>query len=234
MTTPQSIEEFERRVGLRPDVDFRLSNVGAVAVFASPDRRDAERARLARSNDTARYFEADTPAAIELASLAPLQKDRQRLELLIESRVAMAARGKVEVYCMNMGDKSSFQEYVLDSVLRNDAITHINGVPRDLVQRGNSEQQARNLRATELVRDHRAGRIKSLEQPGDYYIGGSGPSMPALRPPQAAPRVPDEIVKIARQFDEIMKAREGAVRLAAERAARARERGRDGGGRDGR
>jgi hypothetical protein len=230
LTTNEFTREFERRLAGGPDADFRpqASASERIAVFASHDPRDRERAWIATMEDSNKHRVEDTSAGAALAAQKDLSDtDYRRLSLLTEARVAMAARGNVEVHDMRSGMKTDFHEYVVDSLMRNDAITHFNGVPRDLVEQGKPEQQAMNLWASELVRDHRAGRIASLEKPGDYYAGSSGPGDLALRPPEPSAKTPPGILKIAQRFEAVMKAREHAAEIARNREARQNERGRD-------
>jgi hypothetical protein len=234
LTTKEFIEELRTRLTRGRDADFRPEGPtpDRIAVFSSHHPRDNERAWISTMENPARYRMKDTPAGAALLAQRLDPPDYEPLALLAESRTAMAAKGQVEVHGMRGGMNGDFQNYVVDSLMRNDAITHFNGVPRDLVEKGTLEQQAKNLWASELIRDHRAGRIPSMENPGDYYAGGSGPRDHAFNPPDPHPGTPPEILKIARRFEAVMDAREKAAERIQEKERQRRDR--DDRGRDGR
>jgi hypothetical protein len=230
LTQPTSIEDWEREIARWPDSHFRPSDDGPhrIAVFFSSDPRDHERARDAAIRNPDRYTVQDTPAARALNDATGLSdKAEFHLRRLIETKTAIVASGRVEIYGAHAAADPDFIRYQVSPLLGRETVTHINRVPAMEVIAATPGAQLDALFATELIRDKAEGVLDNIERAGNLYAGGQRAPAPALRP--AYPETPPHIMALVKEFLRAMDREEfrREAALARERKEREREQGPD-------
>lgn len=214
MTQPTSIREWERQLADWPDSQFRPREDGPdrIAIFHSRHPRDEERARLAQAQNGCRYLSGDTPAGQAVRKAELSDGEKRTLVGLVRTRTALAATGRVELYCAQGRQDPDFLTYQVAPLLGRESVTHINGVPAPSLFAASKDRFSDALFASEIVRDK--PHLPDWRQPGGFYTGN---------PLEPKTELPKPVQNLVETFSRDA-ARDRFAREAAKRAEQRRER----------